>query len=292
MLRRSLPSQARSRGVTAVLGPTNTGKTHLAIERMLGHASGMIGLPLRLLAREVYQQRRRQGRRGQRRPRHRRGEDQAGQAALLGLDRRGDAARPRRRLRRDRRDPARRRPRPRPRLHRPAAEPARPRGDAAHRLRDHAPAGRGADPGRARRSRRPRLSKLTFAGEKKISRLPQPLRHRRLLGRGGLRHRRADPAPARRRGGGARRALAAHPQRPGRAVPDRRRRLPRRHRRDRHGPQPRRRPRRLRLRQEIRRLPLPQAPSGRARPDRRPRRPPHARRHLRHHGALPALRSR
>lgn len=44
----------RGRGVTAVLGPTNTGKTHLAIERMLGHESGMIGLPLRLLAREVY----------------------------------------------------------------------------------------------------------------------------------------------------------------------------------------------------------------------------------------------
>lgn len=40
--------------VTAVLGPTNTGKTHLAIERMLGHETGMIGLPLRLLAREVY----------------------------------------------------------------------------------------------------------------------------------------------------------------------------------------------------------------------------------------------
>ncbi len=38
----------------AVLGPTNTGKTHLAVERMLGHESGMIGLPLRLLAREVY----------------------------------------------------------------------------------------------------------------------------------------------------------------------------------------------------------------------------------------------
>ncbi len=45
---------ARSRTVTAVLGPTNTGKTHLAIERMLGHSSGIIGLPLRLLAREVY----------------------------------------------------------------------------------------------------------------------------------------------------------------------------------------------------------------------------------------------
>jgi ATP-dependent RNA helicase SUPV3L1/SUV3 len=38
----------------AVLGPTNTGKTHLAIERMCGHSSGMIGFPLRLLAREVY----------------------------------------------------------------------------------------------------------------------------------------------------------------------------------------------------------------------------------------------
>lgn len=38
----------------ALLGPTNTGKTHFAVERMLGHSSGMIGLPLRLLAREVY----------------------------------------------------------------------------------------------------------------------------------------------------------------------------------------------------------------------------------------------
>ena len=47
-------ARARGAGVTAVLGPTNTGKTHLAIERMLAHSSGMIGLPLRLLAREVY----------------------------------------------------------------------------------------------------------------------------------------------------------------------------------------------------------------------------------------------
>ena len=46
---RTIPS-----AVTAVLGPTNTGKTHLAIERMCGHSSGMIGFPLRLLAREVY----------------------------------------------------------------------------------------------------------------------------------------------------------------------------------------------------------------------------------------------
>src|SRR5881227_638052 len=50
----SRASGARGAGVTAVLGPTNTGKTHLAIERMLAHSSGIIGLPLRLLAREVY----------------------------------------------------------------------------------------------------------------------------------------------------------------------------------------------------------------------------------------------
>jgi len=49
-----LPPAHRARGVTAILGPTNTGKTHFAIERMLAHPSGMIGLPLRLLAREVY----------------------------------------------------------------------------------------------------------------------------------------------------------------------------------------------------------------------------------------------
>ena len=40
--------------IVAVLGPTNTGKTHYAIERMLGYRTGVIGLPLRLLAREVY----------------------------------------------------------------------------------------------------------------------------------------------------------------------------------------------------------------------------------------------
>ncbi|HEY9216605.1 MAG TPA: helicase-related protein, partial [Phenylobacterium sp.] len=48
------PTGAGPSRLVAVLGPTNTGKTHLAVERMLGHASGMIGLPLRLLAREVY----------------------------------------------------------------------------------------------------------------------------------------------------------------------------------------------------------------------------------------------
>src|SRR6218665_4183585 len=48
------PMILSGRGVTAVLGPTNTGKTHYAIERMVAHGTGVIGLPLRLLAREVY----------------------------------------------------------------------------------------------------------------------------------------------------------------------------------------------------------------------------------------------
>ncbi|TPJ27842.1 helicase-related protein [Mesorhizobium sp. B2-8-3] len=50
----SQPLILSGRDVTAVLGPTNTGKTHLAIERMVAHETGVIGLPLRLLAREVY----------------------------------------------------------------------------------------------------------------------------------------------------------------------------------------------------------------------------------------------
>src|SRR3990170_7584413 len=50
----SRDARRRGAGVTAVLGPTNTGKTHLAIDRMLAHSSGLLGLPLRLLAREVY----------------------------------------------------------------------------------------------------------------------------------------------------------------------------------------------------------------------------------------------
>jgi hypothetical protein len=57
--------EARIRNVTAVLGPTNTGKTHLAIERMLGHESAD----------------------------HGRGEDQTREGAVLGIDRRGDATR-------------------------------------------------------------------------------------------------------------------------------------------------------------------------------------------------------
>ena len=40
--------------ITAVLGPTNTGKTHLAAETLLGYESGILGFPLRLLAREIF----------------------------------------------------------------------------------------------------------------------------------------------------------------------------------------------------------------------------------------------
>lgn len=50
-----MPAHPDSRGrLLAVLGPTNTGKTHLAVERMLARPTGMMGLPLRLLAREIY----------------------------------------------------------------------------------------------------------------------------------------------------------------------------------------------------------------------------------------------
>jgi ATP-dependent RNA helicase SUPV3L1/SUV3 len=54
MARQALETTEGRSSITALLGPTNTGKTHRAIERMLEHDTGMIGLPLRLLAREVY----------------------------------------------------------------------------------------------------------------------------------------------------------------------------------------------------------------------------------------------
>ena len=140
---------ARGAGVTAVLGPTNTGKTHLADR---AHARAFVGHDRAAAAAaraRGLQQDRRPGRRRRGRARHRRGEDQAAQSALLGLDRRGHAARPRRRVRGDRRNPARRRSRARPRLHRPHAQPARPRGDAGARRRDGAADGREAPARRA-----------------------------------------------------------------------------------------------------------------------------------------------
>ena len=50
----SLSAVGGASSISALLGPTNTGKTHRAVERMLEHPTGMIGLPLRLLAREIY----------------------------------------------------------------------------------------------------------------------------------------------------------------------------------------------------------------------------------------------
>src|ERR1700710_2579998 len=115
-------ARLRGAGVTAVLGPTNTGKTHLAIERMLGHESGMIGLPLRLLAREVYG--RVVERVGAEAVALITGEEKikAGAAAVLDRDGRGDAARRRDVVRRHRRNPARRQFRSRACLHRSAAQ--------------------------------------------------------------------------------------------------------------------------------------------------------------------------
>ena len=258
-------ARTRGVGVTAVLGPTNTGKTHLAIERMLAHSSGMIGLPLRLLAREVYNKVVDRVGRRERRADHRRGEDQAAQSALLGVDRRGHAARPRRRLPRRRRNPARRRSRPRPRLHRPHAQCPRPRGDAGAGRGHHA-----ADGGEAaarRPHRQPPAAVDAHLFRREEDHPPAaPLGDRRLLGGGSLRHRRVDPPPARRRRGGAGRAVPAHAQCAGRALPVRRCRLSGRHRRHRHGPQSRRRSRRLCLRPQVRRLSIPPPQPGRAWP--------------------------
>ncbi len=101
-----MPSAGR---VTAVLGPTNTGKTHFAIERMLAHRTGVIGLPLRLLAREVYD--RIVGQVGPSVVALVTGEERIvpDRTTVLGLHHRGDALGDRRRFRRGRRDPALRR---------------------------------------------------------------------------------------------------------------------------------------------------------------------------------------
>ncbi len=209
--------ETRIRHVTAVLGPTNTGKTHLAIERMLGHESGMIGLPLRLLAREVYDKiATRVG---------------ADKVALITGEEKIKPERARYWV---------------------CTVEAMPRDvdvdflaideiqlagdpDRGHVFTDRLLHARGrsetlllgaqtmreaiADliPG-ANFISRPRLSKLSYAGQKKITRLPQAHGDRRLLGGGGLCGRRAGAPAERRRRGCARRAVAAHAQRAGGAV--------------------------------------------------------------------------
>ena len=177
---------------------------------MLAHSSGMIGLPLRLLAREVYNKCVERVGRRRGRAHHRRGEDQAAQPALLGLDRRGDAARSRRGVRGDRRNPARRRSRARPRLHRPHAQPARPRGNAGARRRHHARHGREAA-ARREHSEPPAALDPELRGREETHAPAAPLRDRGVLGRRSLRDRRTDPPPARRRRRRARLALARAP---------------------------------------------------------------------------------
>ena len=286
----SSPDQSmrdRARGVTLVLGPTNTGKTHYAIERMLAHRTGMIGLPLRLLAREVYN----------------RVVAQVG-ADAVALVTGEEKIKPRA-----------------PRYWVCTVE-AMPRDldlafvavdeiqlgadlDRGHTFTDRLLNRRGTEetlligagtmeralvdllPG-VRVVTRPRLSKLSFAGERKIARLPPrsavvAFSAEEVYAIDGM-----DPPAARR---GRRRpgcAFAAHPQRPGRHVPGRRRRLHRRHRRDRHGAQPRRRPHCFRRRPQVRRLALPPLEPGGIRPDRGACRAALARWHLRHDRALPA----
>ena len=273
--------------VKAVLGPTNTGKTHLAIERMLAHASGIIGFPLRLLARENYD--RMVARKGARYVALITGEEKIvppearwfsctveampldRDAEFLAVDEIQLCADPDRghvftdRL-----------------LHARGlvetmflgAETIRP---LLHRLVPQASV-----------ETRPRMSQLSHAGPVKLVRLPP----RSAVVAFSAAEVYAIAELIRRRRGGCAvvmgRLSPAHPQRPGGTLPGQGGRLPGRHRRDRHGPQHGRRPRRLRQPGQVRRPPSAPAHPGRGGADRRPCWPRHARRHLRHHGAMPA----
>ena len=268
----ALPMSAVSSGVasqhqgrvTAVLGPTNTGKTYLAIERMLGHRSGMIGFPLRLLARENYDQI------VKAKGRHAvalvTGEEKIippravyfvctvesmpldRPVAFLAVDEIQLAADPERghifteRL-----------------LHARGMDETMFLGADTIRplIQRLVP--------RCEFISRPRFSTLTYAGHKKLTRLPPRSRRRRLLRDRCLRDRRADPAPARRHRGGAGRPEPAHPQRPGGAVSGGRGRLPGRDRRHRHGAEHGRGPCRLRQAEQVRRpRAAPAAPATRS----------------------------
>ena len=260
----SLDLASRIRNVTAVLGPTNTGKTHLAIERMLGHDSGLIGLPLRLLAREVYDKV--AARAG------------AGNVALITGEEKIKPERPRywvctvEAM---------------PRVAdvdflaidevQLAADPER-----GHVFTDRLLHVRGQQetlllgaqtmreaisdliPG-ANFISRPRLSKLAYAGEKKITRLPP----RTALVAFSASEVYAIAELIRRQRGGAAVVLgalsSAHAQRPGGALSIRRRRFPGRHRCHRHGPQPRCRSRGLRRHAQVRRPDASRADPRRAR---------------------------
>ena len=273
---------AGSQRITAVLGPTNTGKTYFAVERMLGHRTGMIGFPLRLLARENYD--RIVKLKGASAVALITGEEKIIPAhpsyfvctvESMPLDRRVDfLAVDEIQL---------------------AADPER-----GHVFTDRLLHARGVDETmflgadtirpllrklvpEAEFIRRPRFSTLTYTGPKKITRLP---RRSAVVAFSAADVYALAELMRRQRGGSAvvMGALSpAHAQRPGRDVPVRRGRLPGRHRRHRHGPQHGSRPCRLRRAGQVRRPRLAPPDGAGDRADRRPRRPPHERRHLRHH---------
>ena len=208
---------------------------------------GVIGFPLRLLAREVYD-----------RVVAMKGEKQV--ALLTGEERIvppqaryflctaesmpvGDEGRrgARFRLCRDRRGATRHRPRARARLHRPDASRPRPRGDIDPWIGDAQAAGPRAS-SRCRDHQPSALFDPALCRQRQAVAPAPTLSGGRLLRRAGLRARRnAAPLQGRRCGGDGR-PVARHPQRPGCDVPARRGRLSGRHRRHRHGPQHGRQP--------------------------------------------------
>ena len=284
-VRESERADSESR-LCALLGPTNTGKTHRAIERMLefdARRDGAAAAPAR--ARGVRPREHARGR-ASGGAGHGRRKARPGAAALLDLHHRGDAARAARRaacgLRRGRRDPAGRAPRARSRVHRSPAARARPRRDLVHGLEHGRRPWCARSCPRLRVTQLPRLSQLDAHGTELAAHAAATQRRRRVQHARGVRAGRCAAPSARRRGGGARRALAARAQRAGRALPGRRGRLLGGHRRHRHGPQPRHRSRRARGHVQVRRLRDASARERRAGADCGSRRSLPARRDLRH----------
>ena len=256
------PTGAAPARLVAVLGPTNTGKTHLAVERMLGHASGMIGLPLRLLAREIYD--RIVKARGARAVALITGEEKIvpprahyfvctveampleREVEFLAVDEIQLAADPERghvftdRL-----------------LHARGRSETMFLGAATHGAAD-------PPPGPRRRNRDPRA---TLAGCRSAAGASSPAcRKRSAVVAFSAEAVYAIAELIRRQRGGAAVVMGAlspaHPQRPGGSVSERRGRLPGRHRRHRHGPQHGCRPRRLRGPRQVRRAAQPVAPAA------------------------------
>ena len=276
--------------VRAILGPTNTGKTYLAIERMCGHSSGVIGFPLRLLAREVYD-----------RVVAIKGD---GHVALMTGEERIVPPKARYFLCTAESMPSRQRQPARRRAQRDfafaaideaqlAVDPERghiftdrllhARGREETMLLGSAPSSRWS--GRCSRSRDRQPAALldpSLCRHVKLSRLPP----RSALVAFSAEQVYALAEMLRRFRGGAAVVMGAlqprDAQPPGRLVPARRGRLSRRHRRHRHGPQHGRHPCRFRRAREVRRPPRPPPDPRRNGADRRPRRTPPARRQLRH----------